>query len=404
MPLPRRPRWSAGLGLILVAVLLFTAVAGPEPAAAGVLAQAGPGAVRLVINGQEVFPDVAPLIVDDRVLVPIRVVSEGLGAAVAWDGETRTVSITQAVAAPAPAALDASAVVQKVAPSVTGIVVQVGTDPQGQPITRSGSGIIVDAGGLVLTNQHVVADAVRIWVVLSDRRVFSGTVRFSDRLADLALVHIPASGLTPAVLADSDALRLGQPVLVIGSPLGLRYQNTVTQGIVSGLARTVSDVGYPLLQTDAAVNPGNSGGPVVDLEGRVAGITSIKFIGAEVEGFGFALPSNSVKRVLEHWTAFGRVRRARLGVVVEESWEAQIGLPSDRGLEVRSVELGTPAQTAGLQVGDEILAVNNQRVQTFLDLLQLLFERYLPGEQVTLRVRRGGTVMDVALVLGERTD
>lgn len=399
MPVPRRRAWLVPLALALAAAV----AAGSAAAPAG--AEARP--IRLVIDGREIVPDVPPTIVDGRVLVPIRVVSETLGATVAWDEASRTVTVVSA-AAPATGAAatpNYAAAARKIAPSVVGIIVQVGTDADGRPLAQTGSGIVVGADGLVLTNQHVVSGARRIWVVLSDRRAFDGTVVFADRLVDLALVRIPATGLVPAGFADSNALEVGQPVLVMGSPLGLRFQNSVTQGVISGLGRRVSpDVAYALLQTDAAINPGNSGGPVVDLEGRVAGVTSLKYVAAEVEGFGFALPSNTVRRVLEHWTAFGRVRRAFLGVKLSESWEAEIGLPTEKGLTVVEVTPGTPAAAAGLAVGDEVLALDGTRVTTLLDLFQLLFERYLPGETVALRVRRAGTLFDLRLVLGERTD
>ena len=210
-----------------------------------------------------------------------------------------------------------------------------------------GSGVALDAGH-VLTNRHVVDGADRILVTLPDGRVLGGSVVGEDEETDTAVVRVEGEGLKPAAFGDSDRLKVGQPVLAIGNPLGLSGGPTVTSGVVSSLRRHLQfgDGGQKVIQTDAAVNPGNSGGPLVDLEGRVIGITTVTVPYAE--GIGFAIPVNDAKAVADEILRHGRVERPWLGVAgydVNRPLASYYGLTVSSGVFLADVAQGGPAQT-----------------------------------------------------------
>jgi serine protease Do len=195
---------------------------------------------------------------------------------------------------------------------------------------------------------------------------------------------------------------VGEPVIAIGNPLGYYLQDTVTRGIISGVGRDVSGASYyPLLQTDAAINPGNSGGALVDASGQVIGITSLKFADTKVQGLGFAIPSNLVKAILADFQRDGRVIRPYLGVTLQEPWQVSVGLPTNDGLTVVNVDPGSPAAQAGIQPGDQILAIDGQTVHTNVGLTSVLW-KHKPGDTVALTVQRGGSTLNLAVVVTER--
>ena len=278
----------------------------------------------------------------------------------------------------------------------------------------AGSGVIFAEEGYILTNNHVVQQAERVTVTLYDRRQFEARVVARDPSTDIAVVQIQGADLPIARLGDSDALSLGQWVLALGSPLGLEF--TVTAGIVSAtgraigiLARSRPEEGVqaaPLedfIQTDAAINPGNSGGPLVDLAGNVVGINSaIASPTGVYTGYGFAVPINLARRVAEQLIRFGEVRRPYLGVSLDnvESVDGVVyQLPSPRGAEVVRVEEGSPAARGGLQVGDVIIAVGDQQVNT-VSGLQAALAQLDANTTVTVRMIRYGRELSLPVRLG----
>ncbi|NNG05313.1 MAG: DegQ family serine endoprotease [Inquilinus sp.] len=264
-----------------------------------------------------------------------------------------------------------------------------------------GSGVIVDPGGLIVTNHHVIAEADQITVVLSDRREFDATVVQSDEGTDLALLRIDANGtaLPHLTLADSDELEVGDLVLAIGNPFGVGQ--TVTSGIVSALARTTSGItDYNFfIQTDAAINPGNSGGALVAMDGRLVGINSAIYSrsGGSL-GIGFAIPANMVRAVIASVDAGGRVTRPWLGAegqLVTQDIAQSLGLEVPGGVVVSRVDDDGPAARAGLRVGDVILSVNGRPVDT-TDALRFRVATRPIGERATLGINRAGRSMELA--------
>ena len=245
--------------------------------------------------------------------------------------------------------------------------------PSGVPRERVenslGSGVIVDANGLIMTNRHVIADAQEVTVVLSDRREFDAKILLADERADLAVLKIDPHGehLPVLELGDSDQLEVGDLVLAIGNPFGVGQ--TVTSGIVSGLARTavgISDF-RSFIQTDAAINPGNSGGALIDLDGRLVGINTAIFSqsGGSI-GIGFAIPTSMVRTVLQAAEGGGKIVRPWLGASgqgVTADIAASLGMPHPEGVLLKEVVPGSPAAQAGLRIGDVVLAVEGHDVE-----------------------------------------
>lgn len=266
-----------------------------------------------------------------------------------------------------------------------------------------GSGVLIAPDGYALTNHHVVAGASAIEVELADGRTALADVVGMDAATDLALLRIPVEGsVAHAPLGDSNRLRVGDFVVAIGSPFGLA--RTVTLGIVSALGRSLPGAEgrriEGVIQTDAVLNPGNSGGPLVDAGGQVIGINTAVQLGAQ--GICFAVPSNTASFVAGEILAHGRVRRAWLGIGVEEVLlpapvARRAGLDGPRGVGVRSVEPGAPAAAAGLARGDVIVALGSARIETVADLLRRLGAEAIDaplelaflraGERVTRSVR-----------------
>lgn len=276
------------------------------------------------------------------------------------------------------------------------------------PVRGAGSGFIVSADGLILTNAHVVDGATEVTVKLTDRREFQAKVLGSDKKTDVAVLKIEAKDLPVVKLGSTRDLRVGEWVLAIGSPFGL--ENTVTAGVVSAKGRSLPDSGgVGFLQSDVAVNPGNSGGPLFNARGEVVGINSqIYSRSGGYQGLSFAIPIELATRIQEQIVAHGKVDHARLGVTIQEVNQAladTFRLERPQGALVAQVEAGSPAQKAGLQPGDVVLAVNDDPVVSSGDLPALLAQR-AAGDQVRLKVWRDGKPVQVAARLGgsaERT-
>jgi putative serine protease PepD len=269
-----------------------------------------------------------------------------------------------------------------------------------------GSGVILTAGGDILTNNHVVAGSRELTVTLQDGTEHPATVVGTAPSYDIAVIRLQgASGLTPATLGDSSSLQVGQPVVAIGSPRGLT--GTVTTGIVSAQNRTVTVQGedgqavvYNGLQTDAPINQGNSGGPLVNLDGQVVGINSaIETSGQNTGsiGLGFAIPIDQARRVAEEIMNTGAATKPVLGV------QGSIASSSDDGAQIAAVQPGAPAEAAGLRTGDVVTKVGDAPVADFADLMARV-GAHAPGEQVALTVTNGGAERTVNVTLGSQPD
>jgi serine protease DegQ len=275
--------------------------------------------------------------------------------------------------------------------------------PQERVSQSLGSGVVVDAGrGLVLTNNHVIAGATDIQVTLADGRTLTAENVGSDEDTDVALIRIPAEGLSAVPLAESDALRVGDFVVAVGNPFGLGQ--TVTSGIVSALGRTgLPGLGFQnFIQTDASINPGNSGGALVNLRGELVGInTAIFNPGGSTAGnigIGFAIPSSLARDVMNQLTSFGEVRRGTLGLQTQDitaEIAQALDLGSRRGAVVTRVQNGSPAAAAGLRPGDVVVALNGRRITNGRDFHNA--EGLLPvGRSAALTVLRDGEELEVS--------
>jgi Do/DeqQ family serine protease len=275
--------------------------------------------------------------------------------------------------------------------------------PFGMPRQRVeqslGSGVILDGQGLIVTNRHVINDAQEITVVLSDRREFEARVLLADERADLAVLKVDTHGdrLPVLEIGDSDQLEVGDLVLAIGNPFGVGQ--TVTSGIVSGLARSIGVNDYrSFIQTDAAINPGNSGGALVDLDGRLVGINTAIFSqsGGSI-GIGFAIPTSLVRRTLEAATHGGKIVRPWLGAAgqgVTPEIAQGLGLPHPEGVLVRDVAPGSPAAQAGVRIGDVILAVDGHAIDD-PDALRFRLATLPINTRMRLALWRNGTQREV---------
>ncbi len=281
-----------------------------------------------------------------------------------------------------------------------------------EPYTRRerslGSGVIVKYDrekkkAYILTNAHVVENAVRLLVRLDNHISKKAKIVGIDEKTDIAVIEIPTEGIEDmerrvAQLGDSDKLKVGQIVFAIGNPLGL--ERTVTMGVISALKRSIGVTTYEsFIQTDAAINPGNSGGPLVNIKGEVIGINTA--IIANAQGLGFAIPINLAKWVMEQILEHGRVVRGWLGVRIQDiTPDIADAIGIREGVLVTQVIPGSPAEKAGLQVGDVIVAVNGKKVLDARDL-QLKIIRIKPGTEVELTIFRKGKEMKLKVVIGE---
>ncbi|WP_199100372.1 DegQ family serine endoprotease [Dyella sp. ASV21] len=278
--------------------------------------------------------------------------------------------------------------------------------PEDQQRTSLGSGFIISADGYILTNSHVVDGADSVTVRLQDHRTLTAKVVGSDPQYDIALLRVDAKGALPAVsIGDSRALKPGQWVLAIGSPFGFDY--TVTQGIVSAVGRNLGSQDQPytsFIQTDVPINRGNSGGPLFDLQGRVVGVNSQIYSNTGgYQGVAFSIPIDVAMNVVKQIKEKGYVSRGMLGVMVQQVSDdiaKGLKLDSGSGAVVSQVSKGSPAEKAGLQVGDVILSFNGQSINSSVDLPPLVGQAQ-PGSKATVQILREGKKQDVPVTVGE---
>jgi serine protease Do len=278
--------------------------------------------------------------------------------------------------------------------------------PQQQPEEREvqrgiGSGFIISDDGYVLTNAHVVEGADEVTVTLTDRREFKAKVLGADRRADVALLKVEARNLPSVRIGDSDRIRAGEWVIAIGSPFNL--ENTVTAGIISAKSRDTGEY-LPLIQSDVAVNPGNSGGPLINMRGEVIGINSqIATLSGAYNGISFAVPIDETMRVVDQIKKTGKVTRGRLGVQISEVTRdvaEALGLGRARGAEVAMVEPGGPAEKAGLKVGDVILKFNGKEIEKSTDLPRQVGGTPV-GTRANISVWRRGSQVELPVTVEE---
>jgi serine protease Do len=280
-------------------------------------------------------------------------------------------------------------------------------DDENAPRARGmGSGFVISADGYVVTNHHVVAGADRITVKLNDKREFNAKLVGSDKQSDVALLKIDATGLPAVKIGDSSELKVGQWVFAIGAPFGL--ERTATQGIVSALGRSLPNDTYtPFIQTDVAVNPGNSGGPLFDTAGRVVGINSQIFSrSGGYMGLSFAIPIDVAMNVVGQLKEHGHVSRGWLGIQLQEVTQdlaRSFGLQSPRGALVANVTPGSPADKAGVKTGDVIVAYADKPIADSSDLPPLVGATR-PGESRTLTIVRNGKERKLDVTLGKLED
>lgn len=269
-------------------------------------------------------------------------------------------------------------------------------------ISGRGSGVIISPDGLVLTNEHVVHQAKEVTVNLINKRKFKAKIIGSDLILDIAILKIDGKNLPYAQLGDSDTAQVGEWVIAIGSPYG--YQNTVTVGVLSAKGRTISDESKEyenLLQTDAAINRGNSGGPLIDIEGKIIGINTAIFPFAQ--GIGFAIPINTVKSIKDQLITGHKIIRAYLGIYMQlmtDKYAKYLKMPKAEGVLIWAVAKGSPAESAGLQRGDVILEINNKKVKD-PEQIRKIIRSHKPGDKITLVIWHNAALKTIKVKLAE---
>lgn len=267
----------------------------------------------------------------------------------------------------------------------------------------SGSGVIIRSDGYIVTNYHVIEDSRELVVSLGSGEEFPATVVGADPPTDLAVIKIDKQGLPVAEMADSDKLRVGEPAIAIGNPLGLDFQQSVTLGVVSALERAITIQGqkFSFIQTDAAINDGNSGGALVNINGRLIGINTAKIKISGVEGMGFAIPSNTVKQISNALIENGTVVRPWIGVYISTLTPMdarRFGLSVESGILIQEVVEGGPADKAGILPMDVLLEIDGTALTDTAQLQQLL-QKFAVGQTVEATLARGREKVTVQLVL-----
>lgn len=288
----------------------------------------------------------------------------------------------------------------------------------------TGSGVIFKKDGgkaYIITNNHVVEGANKLSVTLYNGKTETAKLVGKDAISDLAVLEISSSNVKKtASFGDSSQLRIADKVIAIGNPLGQQFSGTVTQGVISGLNRTVDadtsqgTVEMNVIQTDAAINPGNSGGPLINSSGQVIGINSMKVSENGVESLGFAIPSNDVEPIVDQLLAKGKVERPFLGVqmidmsqVPETYQENTLGLFGDqlsKGVYVKEVQSGSPAAKAGIKSNDVIVKLNGKDIESSADIRQILYNQLKIGDKTTVQVLRGGSKKTLNISLTKQTE
>ena len=354
---------------------------------------------KVMVNGNIIPTDA--VLINGRTYVPLRGVFEAAGASVEWDGETETAIVNMNAAG----AYDDNFLpnlIAKISPSVVGIIGK--CRPEGAPkdyeTIAHGSGIIIKTGGEILTNAHVVKDMFLIFVVTSDGKSYEATLKYIDEDTDLAVIKINKIGLTVAPIAASGDIVVGRRVIAIGTPITFSLRNSATLGHITGLNRGVGSP-YKLIQTDAAINPGNSGGALVNMSGEVIGITCSGYAGWGIQNTNFAIPVETINYALTHFNAYGKIRRASLKAELKEDWLAEMGVPTNSGLTIRSMTSESPLQAAGFKRGDILMSISGKNTNSLVEMNEILKD-YMPGDTVKIGVQSDGTILYAEIELAEK--
>ncbi|MCR3920975.1 MAG: trypsin-like peptidase domain-containing protein [Firmicutes bacterium] len=270
----------------------------------------------------------------------------------------------------------------------------------------TGSGVIIEANGFIVTNNHVIEGAAEIWVTLGDGEEYQAELVGADPTTDLAVIKVNKEGLPAAQFGNSDDIVVGEAAIAIGNPLGLDFSQTVTVGYISAKKRaiTINEYTFNFIQTDAAINDGNSGGALVNLNGEVVGINTAKIKISGVEGMGFAIPANTVKSISQELITSGRIKRPWLGVYsggdVDETLAEQLQLPVNYGVLVQEVLADSPASLAGITRGDVIIKMAGKQIKTFNELRNVIYEQKM-DTPVEIVVVRDGKEVSTTVTLTE---
>ena len=273
-----------------------------------------------------------------------------------------------------------------------------------------GTGMIVSENGYILSNEHVTGEKYsRCYITLENGKNYNGTVVWSDSQLDLSITKIEANNLEPIPLGDSEIIRVGETVYAIGNPIGFEFRRTVTSGIISAKNRSIKieengkeSYMSDLLQTDATINPGNSGGPLINPEGEVIGINTVKISSAE--GIGFAIPINVVKNVIESYKETGNFEQATLGVYAYDKEVLKYldsNLNFEEGIYIAQINKESPAEKAGLKEADIILSIDGKTLNRMNDLREYIYSKK-PEETVTLKIKRGKIEKEIKITLGKK--
>lgn len=273
-----------------------------------------------------------------------------------------------------------------------------------------GTGVILSEDGYVLTNWHVAGEKYsNCYITIENGKIYNGTVMWADSDLDLAIVKIAAKGLTPIKIGDSAQVQVAEAVYAVGNPIGFEFQKTVTSGIISAVDRTIkieeeNKLSYmeDLIQTDASINEGNSGGPLVNVNGEMIGITTIKI--ASVEGIGFAVPINTIKPIIQKFLQTGKFEEAFIGIY---GFDREVipylngNIEFDSGIYVDEVSVSGPSYKSGLQEGDIITQIDQVTLNKMSELRNYIYQKQ-PGDNVTLKVLRNRREIEINITLGKR--
>jgi len=338
--------------------------------------------VKIYVYGMRVNEDI--VMSNDRTYMPVRAVSEALGAQVNWDDASRSVFIT----------FTEDDAIAKVVSDVSSSVVSIIGNYAGNETAASynnptvhGSGVIYKSNGHIITNAHVVENVKNLTCVLSDGTMLPANVLYSDKDADLAIIKIDKLGLTPVTMADKSSVVSGKTAIAIGTPISMSMRNTVTKGIVSGVDVALDGSYYKLIQTDATVNPGNSGGPLLNIKGELIGINSSKYASISIDNVAFAIPVDTVQYAISQFEKHGKIIRPDVGFTLEQSWEARIGLPTKKGLIVKS------SQNSQFKTDDVVTSVNGIEVHSIADWNEAIKTTY-NGQSIHITYIRNGVLAE----------
>ncbi|MBO5454441.1 MAG: trypsin-like peptidase domain-containing protein [Clostridia bacterium] len=344
-------------------------------------------APAVFVNGIRLSTDAR--LINDRIYVPLRAVSESMGATVNWSDENYAAYIESAA--------DDNSVINAIKTAGESVVAIVGNykpeymSQQALSYNESyahGAGVIIKNNGLILTNAHVVENLENITVILANGESYGAALQCIDTKSDLATVKINKLGLKPITFGTMDSVVTGSTVIAIGTPISLSMMNSASKGIVSGKNVNIGEH-YSFTQSDVAINGGNSGGALINLKGELVGINSSKFAGIGIEGMSFSIPVDTVNYVLSQFEKNGKVLRPVTNITFSESWEAKIGLPTAKGLTVKS------STNSQIKSGDMVTKINGINVHSITDYNEAV--KLSKNNEVVFTVSRDGTDTNIVI-------